>query len=503
LERTPQGGTSPCPPARLGPAPPLPSPPAKAEEVWSNKAGFFQPREDEFERWTVQPREVMPYGGGANFDTPYSNPAQHTAMEAAFILFDIDGDGEVSLRDLSHTMARRGHAASDTEIQKMMELVVPFRRESSFNLQEFTEFFMPLMAGRINMTSEQVFARCMEELEMASHYAGHSWGTWHPELFAPEKEFLVTAAWGVTPLRIQDLREVDQNDEGEAVWRADNVWCRTGIEHRRPHGTEWMAVDGQMSMVSCSPTGLVWATDAEHQVWVRQGVTQANPRGDSWVQVLEDSLSRSVQPALKWNAADTEAKVRHTTGKTQSSQIRWICASGVGSVWGVDVHGEVVARVGVSETNHMGDTWVRVGGQMERVAVGPTGHVWAVNRQAQVFVRRGITARRPLGVGWFQLDGKLKTVSVGVNAVWGIDDTDRVWCRMGLSDAKAEGNAWAQVPGQMRDISVGPTGIVWATSDDSKLWIRTGTSKNNPTGDAWAPVDGNIVQISAGGCQLY
>ena len=110
-------------------------------------------------------------------------------------------------------------------------------------------------------------------------------------------------------------------------------------------------------------------------------------------------------------------------------RLQWICAAGAGKIWGIDLHGGVVARVGVTEDCPMGKSWCQVGGSavgMTKVAVGATGHVWGLNRNAQVFVRRGVTARQPLGQAWDPIEGKLTTLTVGVHTMWGTDERQQV-----------------------------------------------------------------------------
>jgi len=488
----PPSHASSCPAPRMGPPSPLPSRPAREEEVWDlQQAGFCKIREHEFDRWRPVQREPMPYLGGANFTLDHFNPPQGAVLSAVFAMFDIDDDGVVDTRDLSLAMSRLGHAASDDEIQQMIQLA-DSKRDGVLDFSEFCEYFLPCLDGKVNMGTAEVFAECVAALEMSTKYELGVWGTWHPELLIPEQ--LVCTAWSVTPLAIGELNKPNG---------CDNVWVRFGVSSACPQGHVWQKVDGQMQMVSCAPTGLIWGIDASHQVWVREGVSPQSPAGSAWRSVEDDALVLTAMPAEKWNNVDDEDKVRHTTGSTASAQIRWISASGVNKVWGIDIHGQVVARMGITDTCPMGTTWVRVGGEMVRVSVGPTGRVWALNRKNQVFVRGGIAQQWPLGTGWERIQGCLSSVAVARDAVWGIDDEDNVWCRIGVSESKPQGTSWVKVQGRMASISVGPTGSVWAVSKNpTQIWFRTDTNKAKPTGETWVAVDGAMSQVSAGACQL-
>ena len=106
------GPTSPPPPSRHPILPP-PSPPSKPETFWDNEFGFYAVTEGEFDKYTTaELQEALPFQGGASFASP--NPTQGTALEAAFDLFDIDGDGVLKMRDLSAALARRASLRAAT-----------------------------------------------------------------------------------------------------------------------------------------------------------------------------------------------------------------------------------------------------------------------------------------------------------------------------------------------------------------------------------------------------
>ena len=81
------------------------------------------------------------------------NPTRTAALHAAFALFDVDGDEVISLRDLSATLARRGHSCSDTEVAQMMGRVGD-KGEGGISREAFVAHFEPCMGVHVNMSAQ-------------------------------------------------------------------------------------------------------------------------------------------------------------------------------------------------------------------------------------------------------------------------------------------------------------------------------------------------------------
>ena len=86
------------------------------------------------------------------------------------------------------------------------------------------------------------------------------------------------------PLKFSGLlKQIDSGPEGivYGVNSNNNIYCRTGISHARPHGVSWKQVPGKLKYVSCGNLGC-WGVSSGDFIWFRRGVTAEKCEGSRW-----------------------------------------------------------------------------------------------------------------------------------------------------------------------------------------------------------------------------
>ena len=166
---------------------------------------------------------------------------------------------------------------------------------------------------------------------------------------------------------------------------------------------KWRNVAGRASQVSIGKSGDVWHIGGSGSLYIQ-------PRGQlGWKQVLASGVARVEAGRLKNNAfiLTTDGKMWNIDSLGKKTPISgWasdIAVDDVGTQWHIGGNGSVY---------RMGDSgWIRVPGNVAKIAAGADGKVWSVGRKGEIY--------------------------------------------------RLENNQWNQVPGQARDVAVGRDGSVW------------------------------------------
>ncbi|XP_059555241.1 tectonin beta-propeller repeat-containing protein 1 isoform X2 [Myotis daubentonii] len=103
------------------------------------------------------------------------------------------------------------------------------------------------------------------------------------------------------------------------------------------------------------------------------------------------------------------------------------------ALWAVSDKGDVLCRLGVSELNPAGASWLHVGTDQPfaSVSIGGYCQVWAVARDGSAFYRGSVSPSKPAGDCWYHIPSpakqRLKQVSVGQTSVYAVDDNGKLF----------------------------------------------------------------------------
>ncbi|XP_016010636.2 tectonin beta-propeller repeat-containing protein 1 isoform X1 [Rousettus aegyptiacus] len=170
------------------------------------------------------------------------------------------------------------------------------------------------------------------------------------------------------------------------------------------------------------------------------------------------------------------------------------------ALWAVSDKGDVLCRLGVSELNPAGSSWLHVGTDQPfaSVSVGGCHQVWAVARDGSAFYRGSVSPSQPAGDCWYHIPSppkqRLKQVSVGQTSVYAVDENENLWYRQGVMPSYPQGSGWEHVSNNVRRVSVGPLDQVWVIANKVQgshslsrgtVCHRTGVRPLEPKGQGW------------------
>ncbi|KAK1343582.1 hypothetical protein QTO34_016362 [Cnephaeus nilssonii] len=182
------------------------------------------------------------------------------------------------------------------------------------------------------------------------------------------------------------------------------------------------------------------------------------------------------------------------------------------ALWAVSDKGDVLCRLGVSELNPAGASWLHVGTDQPfaSVSIGGCCQVWAVARDGSAFYRGSVSPSKPAGDCWYHIPSpakqRLKQVSVGQTSVYAVDENGKLflvpsghqggnlWYRQGVTPSYPQGSTWEHVSNNVRRVSVGPLDQVWVIANkvqgshslsQGTVCHRTGVQPLEPKGQGW------------------
>ncbi|XP_035292766.1 tectonin beta-propeller repeat-containing protein 1 isoform X4 [Cricetulus griseus] len=176
------------------------------------------------------------------------------------------------------------------------------------------------------------------------------------------------------------------------------------------------------------------------------------------------------------------------------------------ALWAVSDKGDVLCRLGVSELNPAGSSWLHVGTDQPfaSVSIGACYQVWAVARDGSAFYRGSVSPSQPAGdfsiTGdcWYHIPSppkqKLTQVSVGQTSVYALDENGNLWYRAGITPSYPQGSSWEHVSNNVRKVSVGPLDQVWVIANKVQgshglsrgtVCRRMGVQPREPKGQSW------------------
>ncbi|XP_062946912.1 tectonin beta-propeller repeat-containing protein 1 isoform X2 [Cynocephalus volans] len=170
------------------------------------------------------------------------------------------------------------------------------------------------------------------------------------------------------------------------------------------------------------------------------------------------------------------------------------------ALWAVSDKGDVLCRLGVSELNPAGSSWLHIGTDQPftSVSIGACYQVWAVARDGSAFYRGSVSPSQPAGDCWYHIPPppkqRLKQVSVGQTSVYALDENGNLWYRQGITPSYPQGSSWEHVSNNVRRVSVGPLDQVWVIADKVQgshslsrgtVCHRTGVQPREPQGQGW------------------
>ncbi|XP_025778924.1 tectonin beta-propeller repeat-containing protein 1 [Puma concolor] len=170
------------------------------------------------------------------------------------------------------------------------------------------------------------------------------------------------------------------------------------------------------------------------------------------------------------------------------------------ALWAISDKGDVLCRLGVSELNPAGSSWLHVGTDQPftSVSIGACHQVWAVARDGSAFYRGSVSPAQPAGDCWYHIPSppkqRLKQVSVGQTSVYALDENGNLWYRQGVTPSYPQGSSWEHVSNNVRQVSVGPLDQVWVIANKVQgshslsrgtVCHRTGVQPREPKGQGW------------------
>ncbi|XP_035578049.1 tectonin beta-propeller repeat-containing protein 1 isoform X4 [Zalophus californianus] len=170
------------------------------------------------------------------------------------------------------------------------------------------------------------------------------------------------------------------------------------------------------------------------------------------------------------------------------------------ALWAVSDKGDVLCRLGVSELNPAGSSWLHVGTDQPftSVSIGACHQVWAVARDGSAFYRGSVSPAQPAGDCWYHIPSppkqRLKQVSVGQTSVYALDENGNLWYRQGVTPSYPQGSSWEHVSNNVCRVSVGPLDQVWIIANKvpgshslsrGTVCHRTGVQPRQPKGQGW------------------
>ncbi|KAF6083247.1 tectonin beta-propeller repeat containing 1 [Phyllostomus discolor] len=170
------------------------------------------------------------------------------------------------------------------------------------------------------------------------------------------------------------------------------------------------------------------------------------------------------------------------------------------ALWAISDKGDVLCRLGVSELNPAGSSWLHVGTDQPfaSISIGGCHQVWAVARDGSAFYRGSVSPAQPAGSCWYHIPSppkqRLTQVSVGQTSVYAVDENGNLWHRQGVAPGYPQGSGWGHVSNNVRRVSVGPLDQVWVIANKVQgshslsrgtVCHRTGVQPLQPTGQGW------------------
>eukprot|EP00727_Mastigamoeba_balamuthi_P005694 m51a1_g1744 putative tectonin beta-propeller repeat-containing protein 1 (304) ;mRNA; r:191657-193335 len=230
--------------------------------------------------------------------------------------------------------------------------------------------------------------------------------------------------------------QVSVNDVG-VVWAiggteqeptTPHVLRRVGITPQRLTGTGWETIQGAMTQLSVGPRGNVVAVDWQNKIYFRKGVTSRNPSGSSW-QVYESTLlqvSYSNNGQIWGTNADTFANLRRDTSTWAFPQgSAWDRSIPAGNVIAVSQAGQVWVRIMVP----VASSWVLfdTSKMLQHVSWSSNWQIWGVDMSGNVVMRVG-ASQNPTGTTWTRMSGSLKSITINsFGQIWGTSIDGKAW----------------------------------------------------------------------------
>ncbi|XP_042873453.1 tectonin beta-propeller repeat-containing protein 2-like [Penaeus japonicus] len=212
------------------------------------------------------------------------------------------------------------------------------------------------------------------------------------------------------PLDVADTEcVVSVAQRPEAIWvltAAGDIFIRVGLSANSLHGSHWEQLDlhqiGDIHLchLSCG-TEVVWGVDTRGGVYMRQGPLTPPP-----VESLPPAWIQVDPTPLKGNAVFTKVYVGtklHMVWGVDSSRrvyvreaifpelpigLSWVPVMGLlalhlsiseNDVYALTPNGEIFKRIGVTETNYIGDAWEKVPGNLAKISVTTDDRLWGLN----------------------------------------------------------------------------------------------------------------------------
>jgi hypothetical protein len=252
-------------------------------------------------------------------------------------------------------------------------------------------------------------------------------------------------------------RDIGHGTNGAWMIGTNNVAGGSSIYRWTNSG--WIEAGGGAMRVAVGDQA--WVVNNAGQIFRRQGTTSTNPLGTSWQEV------GGGQHAIDIGVAD--------------GQNAWIIGT------------EPRGAGGYAIRRYNGSSWPEVGGAAIRIAVGEDGSVFVVNLLGQVFRRLGITPTMPTGTSWSLLPalapniwgnetGVAKDVSVTKNGVAWVAGTadgnpitflrnDQPGTTGGTPPAVAL-NRWIPIPGNATNIASRVVQAPWIVAPNGAISRR-------------------------------
>ncbi|KAG8433814.1 hypothetical protein GDO86_012256 [Hymenochirus boettgeri] len=152
-------------------------------------------------------------------------------------------------------------------------------------------------------------------------------------------------------------------------------------------GTNWVNLSGSLKQIDAGGDEYIAGISPSNGIYCTEHVTDLLNNSAPWVNVIG---------TLKYYSC------------------------GLYGCWGISDTYTIFYRSGITPTSCQGDSWIQVNGSLTMIEVGTDGSVYGVDIDGNVWRRDGISPNNSTGTSWTQLDlcAKYKHVSYDAGYLW-------------------------------------------------------------------------------------
>ena len=226
--------------------------------------------------------------------------------------------------------------------------------------------------------------------------------------------YCLTSSKGLFPIElVSSVQHIATSPSCIWVVASDDIWSRQGMTAESPEGISWdyielssMLRDRKIRHIACSDNA-AWVVDSTGVPHFRFGVhprEKGTGMSPAWIPVEGNPkpfVCMAVSPdSLAVWACDEEGCSYARTHVTKDFPvgIKWepvhpelvqrLCAAN-GKVFAISKKGELLSRIGITESNPIGNYWRKMPGKnYTDISATPSGEMWVIDSEGCVFVQK-------------------------------------------------------------------------------------------------------------------